>query len=144
MMVTVPSWRATKDISIKEDIAEEVGRVYGYDSVPLIPLTANFRISQKNTDKNLRDISLAFFSHRGWSEVYNYSFTNETLDEKLKMPIGDTAVGIRNAFNTDYTHMRRTLAGRLLENIRDNTRHSEQIKFFEIGNISTKDGERNI
>lgn len=42
--VTVPSWRATKDISIKEDIAEEVSRVYGYDNVPYTALSANFGI----------------------------------------------------------------------------------------------------
>ncbi len=64
IIVTVPSWRATKDINIKEDIAEEVGRVYGYDNVPLIPLTANFSISGKNTDKGLRDKTLDFFAHK--------------------------------------------------------------------------------
>lgn len=64
ILVAVPSWRATKDISIKEDIAEEVGRIYGYDNVPLIPLRANFSISAKNADKALRDSTLAFFSHK--------------------------------------------------------------------------------
>ncbi len=64
IIVTIPSWRATKDIAIKEDIAEEVGRVYGYDNVPLIPLTANFSISPKNQDKSLRDRTLAFFAHK--------------------------------------------------------------------------------
>ncbi len=40
--------------------------------------------------------------------------------------------------------MRQSLVGRLLENLRDNTRHTSVIKFFEIGNIYAKDGERNI
>lgn len=38
IQVKVPSWRASKDINIKEDIAEEVSRVYGYDKTPLAPL----------------------------------------------------------------------------------------------------------
>lgn len=42
--IAVPSWRATKDISIKEDIAEEVGRVYGYEKVEEKSLDASFRI----------------------------------------------------------------------------------------------------
>src|ERR1700690_644571 len=41
--VTVPSWRATKDVSIKDDLVEEVGRMIGYDSIapqpPLLPVT---------------------------------------------------------------------------------------------------------
>lgn len=35
LVIVVPSWRASKDISIKEDIAEEVIRVFGYDNIPL-------------------------------------------------------------------------------------------------------------
>ena len=38
--VIVPSWRATKDVSIKDDLVEEVGRMIGYDSItPVAPLT---------------------------------------------------------------------------------------------------------
>ncbi len=53
--------------------------------------------------------------------------------------MNDTAVGIKNAFNEEFTHMRRSLAGRLFENIRDNTRHDTLVQFFEIGNIYSKD-----
>jgi phenylalanyl-tRNA synthetase beta chain len=143
LTIEVPSWRATKDINIREDIAEEVWRVYGYDNVPLIPLTANFSISQKNADKVLRDKTLSYFSHRWWSEVYNYSFSNQELDKKLSLGSADDAVAIKNAFNVDYTHMRRSLAGRLLENIRDNSRHNESLRFFEIWNIYSRNGQRN-
>ena len=42
--VTVPSWRATKDISIKDDLVEEVGRMVGYDSItPAPPLVRSHR-----------------------------------------------------------------------------------------------------
>lgn len=57
----VPSWRASKDISIKEDIAEEVIRIYGYDNIRLSPLTSEFSISSKNREKSLRNSTLAFF-----------------------------------------------------------------------------------
>lgn len=61
MTLQVPSWRASKDISIKEDIAEEVIRIYGYDHIPLSPLTSEFSISSKNTEKSLRNLTLAFW-----------------------------------------------------------------------------------
>lgn len=50
------------------------------------------------------------------------------------------AVGVRNAFNEDYTHMRRSLANRLLENISINRKYSDTLKFFEIGKIYSKIG----
>lgn len=62
LKITVPSWRASKDVNIKEDIAEEVARVYGYDRTPLTPLSANFRIAKKNHEIALRDLSLEHFS----------------------------------------------------------------------------------
>lgn len=52
----------------------------------------------------------------------------------------DDAVGIKNAFNESYTHMRRSLAVRLLENISNNTKHQNTLKFFEIGKVYSKEG----
>ncbi len=143
LTVTVPSWRATKDISIKEDIAEEVSRIYGYDKTPLTPLNANFRISKKNTEKNLRNTLLSFFEERGWNECYNYSFTNSETEKSIGMPDMTDAIKIQNAFNESYTHMRRSLAPRLLENIRENIKHTSRLKFFEIGKCYSKNAEPN-
>ncbi|MFZ2256368.1 MAG: hypothetical protein WAW59_07240 [Patescibacteria group bacterium] len=50
----------------------------------------------------------------------------------------DDAVGIKNAFNESYTHMRRSLAVRLLENIANNTKHDTVLRFFEIGKVYHK------
>lgn len=57
----MPSWRATKDISIQEDIAEEITRVYGYENTPLTPLSANFSISSQNSEILLRNQTLSYF-----------------------------------------------------------------------------------
>lgn len=64
MMIEIPSWRASKDISIKEDIAEEVSRIYGYDQIPLTPINANLFINKKNPERSLRDATLSFWSKR--------------------------------------------------------------------------------
>lgn len=92
----------------------------------------------------LRNEVLDYFSLHGWNEVYNYSFSNEKQDRELGFVDSENAVAIRNAFNEEYTLMRRSLAGRLFENIRDNMRHASVIKFFEVGNIYHKDSDRNI
>lgn len=56
----------------------------------------------------------------------------------------DDAVGIKNAFNESYTHMRRSLAVRLFENIANNTKHQNALKFFEIGKVYAKDGTESL
>lgn len=58
----VPSWRASKDISIKEDIAEEISRVIGYDTTPMSPLPLGQSILAKNFDMTLRNLTLDHFS----------------------------------------------------------------------------------
>ena len=50
----------------------------------------------------------------------------------------EDAVKVRNAFNEEYTHMRRSLAPRLLESASENLKHREAFSFFEIGKIYTK------
>lgn len=135
LSITIPSWRASKDISIKEDIAEEVIRIYGYDNIPLQSLWANTDIVKLNHTKSLKDDSLNFWKHQNWNEVYNYSFSNLTLDRGIWYENMDSAVGIQNAFNVEYTHMRRSLSVRLFDNIANNCNISNTLRFFEIGKV---------
>lgn len=136
--VIVPSWRATKDISIREDIVEEILRIYGYENIPKIPLSGDFSIQEKNKELSLYNRILQFFSARGWNEVYNYSFTNKDLEAKILSKNIDSLIAIQNAYTTDFTHMRDSLAPRLLENISTNLRHDATLRFFEIGKIYGK------
>ncbi len=139
MTIQVPSWRASKDISIQEDIAEEIIRIYGYDNIPMQSLGANTGINHKNQMKSVRDLSLDFWKHQNWNEVYNYSFTNSILDMQIWYENMDNAVGIKNAFNVEYTHMRRSLSVRLFDNVAKNCNIQKNLKFFEIGRVYTKD-----
>ncbi len=83
MRIIIPSWRASKDINIQEDIAEEVIRIYGYDRIPFRPLDSDFSIARKNSEVTLRNMTLQHFSKHAWNEIYNYSFSNEALDAKI-------------------------------------------------------------
>lgn len=83
LKIQVPSWRASKDVSIREDIAEEVIRIYGYDAIEPESLGANTGISSKNQMKQLKDTSLNFWKDQHWNEVYNYSFSNVSLDTSI-------------------------------------------------------------
>src|SRR5580692_4287786 len=75
--VTVPSWRATKDISIKEDLVEEIGRMIGYDNItPVAPLSPA-RVPPGNPERVFHHRVREMASAQGFTEVYNYSFINE-------------------------------------------------------------------
>ena len=136
--VKVPSWRATKDVSIEEDVVEEILRIYGYDNIEPTPLVAPLHIRPKNKTKELEGIVLEFLSARGWNEVYNYSFTNLPLQSKSLLKNPEDLIAIANAYTEDFTHMRSSLAPRLFESLQNNIRHGNNIRFFEIGNIYSK------
>jgi phenylalanyl-tRNA synthetase beta chain len=138
IQITVPSWRASKDISIKEDIAEEIIRIYGYENISPMALGANSGISTRNTNRQLRDISLDYWKWQKWNEVYNYSFTNTTLDAAIGYDDMSDSVAIQNAFNVEYTHMRRSLSVRLFDNIAKNRNIEEDLRFYEIGRVYSK------
>lgn len=138
MNIEVPSWRATKDISTKEDIAEEIARVSGYEHIGEKPLVWNIWLVKKNLMRDTELRALSHFSQRGWDEVYNYSFSNATLDTMIWYRDQSDAIKVTNAFNIEYTHMRRSLAGRLLLNLKENQKYQKSLSFFEVGNVSAK------
>ena len=76
LAVTPPSWRATKDISVKDDLVEEVGRIIGYDAIepraPSLPVSVPPQAPERKFHGAVRDEMAA----QGFTEVYNYSFVN--------------------------------------------------------------------
>ena len=130
--VTVPSWRATKDISIKEDLVEEVGRMLGYSSIPptapAVPATPPPANLERDYFHRLRAIA----TQQGFHEVYNYSFVNEPQVRELGL---DPAAHVRvlNPIASDQDLLRTTLLTGILRNVRDNARHLDEGRFFEIG-----------
>jgi phenylalanyl-tRNA synthetase beta chain len=130
--VTVPSWRATKDVSIKEDLVEEVGRMIGYDSIapqaPLMPVTVPPSDPERIFERGLRSMLAA----QGFTEVHNYSFLSEEQARELGFdPAGHLAV--KNPIAADQSLMRRSLVPGIFKNLRENSRHFDSFRLFEIG-----------
>lgn len=139
--VRVPSWRATKDISIKEDLVEEIGRINGYELVPDTPITGPFSIAAKNASIELRNRINAYLSARELFETYNYSFSNQNKDALIGYADDVSAVHIQNAFNVEYTMMRRSMVPNLLTATAENLKQQKRFGFFEIGKVFEKLGE---
>ena len=108
LRVTVPSWRATKDISMRDDLVEEVGRMVGYASItPQAPLVLS-RVPPGNPTRRFQHEVRNIFVDLGFTEVYNYSFLSE---ESVRAFGWDPAAHVRvaNPIASDQALMRASL-----------------------------------
>lgn len=133
LTVTVPSWRATKDISLKDDLVEEVGRMVGYDQItPAPPLLAAVVPPPNPLRVYLRQVR-SELAAQGFTEVYNYSFVSETETKRFVEEVVQ-GIAVRNPIASELTHLRPSLLPGLFKNIVSNVRHFPEFRLFEIGN----------
>ncbi len=130
--VTVPGWRATKDISIKDDLVEEVGRMVGYGSItplpPALPVTVPPASEERLFHRRLRDFCVS----RGFTEVYNYSFLSEDMEKMFHVEHREP-LRVLNPIAAGQELLRPSLLPRIARNIADNARHFDSFRLFEIG-----------
>lgn len=132
LSVTIPSWRATKDIGIKDDLVEEVGRMVGYgEIVPTAPLLPAVGPPANPVRVFLRTVR-AQLCAQGFTEAYNYSFVNESQWKRFGFKESDH-LRVSNPIASELTHMRRSLLPGTFDTIVKNTRHFREFRFFEIG-----------
>ena len=130
--VTAPSWRATKDIGIPDDLVEEVGRMIGYDSIeprpPAVLSTVPPDSGERLFHRDLRRMLVA----QGFTEVHNYSFLSEEQVRKFGF---DAArhVKVLNPIAADQSLMRASLLPGVYKNIVENAKHFPEFRLFEIG-----------
>jgi phenylalanyl-tRNA synthetase beta chain len=130
--VTVPSWRATKDISIKDDLVEEVGRMIGYDSIPpQAPLVATV-VPPGNPQRRFEHEVRNIFVDQGFTEVYNYSFLSEETVRAFGMDPA-SHVRVTNPIASDQALLRASLLPGIWRNIVENAKHRESFRIFELG-----------
>ncbi|MBN2853961.1 phenylalanine--tRNA ligase subunit beta [Patescibacteria group bacterium] len=134
-LVTVPYWRATKDIKIKEDILEEVLRLYGYNNI-ISKLPEEVLSFPKPNDLRLFERKLKdFFSFKhSLFEVYNYSFVGEDQLNKLEIDYTNH-LRLANPLSENHSLLRQSLIPNLILNVKNNQFKSNSLGFFEIGNV---------
>ncbi|MDO8509824.1 MAG: phenylalanine--tRNA ligase subunit beta [bacterium] len=133
--VTIPTWRATKDVSIKEDIVEEVLRVYGYENIPsTLPefnIGAPLANGLRQLERNVSDILVKQFA---FTEVYNYSFVSGEQIQKMGDNL-ESYIELENPLAKDRPYLRRNLLPNLLANITTSIDNNNEVKIFEIGKV---------
>lgn len=134
--VSPPFWRT--DISIPEDLVEEVGRLYGYGNIEAkLPLRVSSP-THKNATIEFSNKARTILAKAGANELLTYSFVHGNLlqkvgqDEKL-------AYHIRNALSPDLQFYRLSLTPSLLDKVNMNSRAGyEEFALYEIGKTHNK------
>ena len=135
--VKVPTWR--NDVSLMEDISEEIARIYGYDNIPsTLPIGVTSQGYQSDTQNFVDKIKSALVG-LGMNEELSFSFTNPTMFDKMNVPEDSElrkAVPIMNPLTDDYPLLRTTLLSSVMENIaRNYSRKNEDVRLFEIAPV---------
>ena len=139
-VVTVPSWRATKDVSCKEDLAEEIGRMIGYGEItPVAPLVPS-RVPPSNPDRDFQHRLRDLMTDEGFTEAYNYSFLSEEAVREFAWD-PESHVRVLNPIAANQSLMRTSLLPGILSNLRENRKHSESFRLFEVGHEIHKQAE---
>ena len=133
--VTVPSWRATKDVTMKADIIEEITRIYGYDNfeintaaVPLYPVRA---AEEKTMEEKIKDILVKRFSLH---ELHSYVWAYYDEYKELGIEVEDN-IKLVNATNPNIETIRKSIVPTQLCQVKANTGYAPSFGVFEVGRV---------
>lgn len=133
IQIQVPSWRATKDISIQEDIIEEIARMLNYntyDPVKLCEKITTVHIDPSiQTEQKLRQ----FFIRQGFFDAYTYTFTHPEKNNYFQKET--TNIELSHPYSEDHSVMRAHLFDSLLTITAKQVREHDTLMFFESGTI---------
>ena len=131
MHVTAPTWRSTGDISIKDDVMEEVARMYGYDNFEATEFTTTFTGAINQKDKSLiRNIKEYMAFRCGMQEIYTYPWMNDTFVHAV-LPNTDGILKLSTPPAPDLSYIRSSLLPNLCEAVMKNERYFHTFSIFE-------------
>jgi phenylalanyl-tRNA synthetase beta chain len=133
MFVHVPSARATKDITIEQDLVEEVGRIHRYGNIAEEKLVSAIAPPPRNDRRMLvRALKDRLSGAARFHETMSYSFVSDAL-VKLLGAEGQSFVTVVNPVAEGLARVRRGVLPSLLALAADNRRQREEVKLYEIG-----------
>ncbi|MDE0556783.1 MAG: phenylalanine--tRNA ligase subunit beta, partial [Candidatus Poribacteria bacterium] len=142
--ITVPTFRS--DITREIDLIEEIARVYGYDNIPTTLPKGDIPGPAPNPKVEVRKRIKRFLLAAGMMEAVNYSFSDPSCFEKIRLPSDSPlrgTLGLQNPLSPEMSVLRTTLIPGLLENTQHNRNHQiNAISLFEIGGVFIRDGNQ--
>ncbi len=135
--ITIPTFRI--DIAIKEDIAEEVARIYGYNNIEGTIFKVQTEREPKYKKEILDEKVIEVMTASGLNQSISYSFISPKAFDKISLPEDSDlrlVVTIKNPLGEDYSVMRTTTLASMMESLsRNYSRNNSEAYLFEIGKV---------
>ncbi|MBW8351201.1 phenylalanine--tRNA ligase subunit beta [Bacillus sp. IITD106] len=140
-IVTVPTRRG--DITIEEDLVEEVARLYGYDHIPkTLPKGASLP-GGLNKNQSRRRVVRAFLEGAGLYQAITYSLTSEDKATRFAIETREP-VKLAMPMSEERSRLRLSIVPQLLESVSYNlARQHDSIALYEIGSVFLNNGQGN-
>lgn len=137
LVVTASTFRV--DIAIREDIAEEVARIYGYDVIPTTIFSVSTEREPKYRKRLLDERVVLLATGSGLNQSISYSFVSPKVFDKISLPKDSelrNVVKIKNPLGEDYSVMRTSTLPSMMECLgRNYSRNNTYVRLFEMGKV---------
>jgi phenylalanyl-tRNA synthetase beta chain len=135
LRATAPSWRSTGDISLPDDIMEEIARIHGYENFPPTPITSTFDHSINQREHELERRIREYLSFRcGMQEIFTYPWMKDGFIEAASIQLGDM-FQIAAPPAPDEKYVRSSLLPNLLKAVSENIRFSDGFAIYEMAQV---------
>ena len=135
--ISVPSWRP--DLNLMADIAEEVGRLYGYNRIPTTDLRGVATQGRYAPNMLLENQAGSLCRALGYSEIITYSFVSPAVFDQLRLPEEHDlrrTLKIQNPLGEDTSVMRTTALPSMLDILaRNSAYHNKSAKLYELAKV---------
>ena len=146
LVVTASTFRV--DIAIREDIAEEIARIHGYDVIPTTIFKVSTERESKYRKRILDDKVVLLATGSGLNQAISYSFVSPKVFDKINVPADSelrNVVKIKNPLGEDYSVMRTTTLPSMMECLgRNYSRNNSYVRLFEIGKVYIPKEDENV
>lgn len=137
LVIIIPTFRV--DIAIKEDIAEEIARIYGYNNIEGTIFKVQTEREPKYRNELLGEKVIKIMTASGLNQSISYSFISPKAFDKINLSDDSNlrkVVKIKNPLGEDYSVMRTTTIASMMESLaRNYTRSNKEALLFEIGKV---------
>jgi len=139
LTIKVPTFRASKDISIKADIVEEISRVYGFDNITPQPTDVELKVLDVNTDRDTEHKVKEILAYEaGLSEVHSYIWYDNKFNKEVG--IGElNGIKLLSPSAPELSNIREWMAPTQIKFAEENRKNFDDFGLFEIGSVATFD-----